>query len=171
VKSVVFGWRTGSRLAGRLDPQDAGERLESIRRSYGGALTAAAVVTDARQQGSLLHGVFEWDDREAAEEYRLVQARELIRGLVVVVSPTTKRVDPVRAFVSVSAPSETRPAERVYTSLQDALADPARRAEVLSRARHELTAFRQKYAALKELAPVMGAIDDALAESEEEAAQ
>jgi hypothetical protein len=50
--------------------------LEQERR-----LTPATLVTDARDPQSPLHTLFEWDNERAAEEYRLNQAREVIRAV------------------------------------------------------------------------------------------
>lgn len=54
-------------------------RLEKLSRLNGGRLTPQAVVDDARDPASPLHERFEWDDSTAAHQYRLSQARELIR--------------------------------------------------------------------------------------------
>ena len=44
-----------------------------------GSLTASGVVAEARDEASPLHPCFEWDDTEAAHQYRLDQARVLMR--------------------------------------------------------------------------------------------
>jgi len=46
-----------------------------------GVLSPAAVVEAARSTRSPLHALFEWDDRVAAEERRLDQARGVIRSV------------------------------------------------------------------------------------------
>lgn len=48
-----------------------------------GKVAPAQIVEAARDENSPLHGVFEWDDTIAAEEHRLLQARQLIRTIVV----------------------------------------------------------------------------------------
>jgi hypothetical protein len=68
------------------------ERLERIRRREKGILTPDAVVNDARDTSSPLHGYFTWDDTEAAKQFRLDQARTLIRNIKVEVITTTNRV-------------------------------------------------------------------------------
>ena len=45
----------------------------------GGRLTAQNVVDEARDPASVLHGHFTWDDSTAADAYRLIEARQLIR--------------------------------------------------------------------------------------------
>ena len=68
------------------------ERLERIRIREKGVLTPDAVVADARNVTSPLHGYFTWDDTEAANQFRLEQARTLIRNIKVEVTTTTTRM-------------------------------------------------------------------------------
>jgi hypothetical protein len=56
------------------------DRLDLIRaRSNSGVLQAEDVLHDARDPASPLHECFTWDDSEAAEAYRLLQAKNVIR--------------------------------------------------------------------------------------------
>jgi len=57
------------------------EHLELIRRTHG-ELRPEAVLEDARNPNSPLHDYFTWDDKEAADQLRLLQARALIRVAV-----------------------------------------------------------------------------------------
>ena len=50
-----------------------------------GELTPGAVVVEAQDPDSDLHDFFEWDDTKAGHKYRLVQARQLIRSVTVVI--------------------------------------------------------------------------------------
>lgn len=54
------------------------ERLRELERDNG-RLAPVDVVEAARDPASPLHSHFTWDDTEAAEKYRLMQARTLIR--------------------------------------------------------------------------------------------
>jgi hypothetical protein len=65
------------------------QRLEEIREANGGILSAEAIVEDARQKDSPLHGEFEWHVKTAAYQYWLDTARKLIRSVRVVVSEET----------------------------------------------------------------------------------
>jgi hypothetical protein len=51
-----------------------------------GRLTPEGVLEAASDDDSPLHRFFEWDDHEAAHQYRVEQARRLIRGVRVVVT-------------------------------------------------------------------------------------
>ncbi len=61
------------------------EIKKEISRIYerDGTLKPSVVVKEARANKSPLHSEFEWDDKKASAEYRLVQARKLIRKVVV----------------------------------------------------------------------------------------
>ena len=58
--------------------QKYGERLEHIAKQNKGKIKPSAVVSDAKDKSSVLHNYFTWDNTEAAEKYRIQQARELI---------------------------------------------------------------------------------------------
>ena len=97
------------------------DELERIYETNG-VLTPEAVVDDARPDDAPLHSHFEWDDALAGEQYRLVQARHLIRA------------------VTVDAPSSAlRSPQQVHISLQ-----------ALTQAEREWRALKAKYAALRD---------------------
>lgn len=79
----------------------AGLQLTEEQREYivglerNGRLSAMELVEDARDPGSPLHPLFTWDDERAAQEYRLEQARTVIRSVQVQVE---------RRSVMVAAP-------------------------------------------------------------------
>lgn len=71
-----------------------------------GCVTAAAVVDAARDESSLLHAAFEWDDDVAGEKYRLEQARNMIRAskyLELLETVRAGRSQPKPCHVSVRA--------------------------------------------------------------------
>src|ERR1700680_1931431 len=68
----------------KATPQKIGEALAQIAAASNGHLTPKAVVSEARNNRSVLHRHFEWDDAVAAEAFRLDQARTLIRSIRVV---------------------------------------------------------------------------------------
>jgi len=43
------------------------------------SLTASGLLEEASKESSPLHGLFEWDNSKAAEKYRLIQARNVLR--------------------------------------------------------------------------------------------
>ena len=58
-----------------------------------GNLTPEAVVNEARDEASLLHPYFEWDDIVAGEAFRLNQARTLIRSFYISYQTETERIE------------------------------------------------------------------------------
>lgn len=81
----------------KVSAQEAGEELARIECEHGG-LTPELVVDASREESAPLHPVFEWNDRKAAERYRIVQAGSLIRNVTVKIEEAP-RMEPVRAFV------------------------------------------------------------------------
>lgn len=53
--------------------------LRRIAKLGGGIIQALDVVAAARDESSVLHDQFDWDDEEAAEKWRLMQARRILR--------------------------------------------------------------------------------------------
>lgn len=129
-----------------MDRDAAKLELERIATENDGVLFPAHVVEAARATESPLHDWFEWDDSEAAERYRLWQARKLI-AVHVVVSEAPK-VDPVRAFVSLST---DRKGEGGYRVMADVQSDEAMRKVLLQDAIRDLELMQRKYRAIREL--------------------
>ena len=75
--------------------------LRTIMAAHGGLLDPADVVEAARAPTSALHSYFTWDNREAADKWRLEEARSLIRSVTI----TIEGAEPmqIRAFVSLPA--------------------------------------------------------------------
>ena len=97
MKKYVF--RPGFHIRS-VTPGDAWHELNRIRESRDGQLHARDVVDESRPNDAPLHPVFEWDDAEAAEQYREHQARTLIRSVKVVVEAQLGEPPrQVRAFV------------------------------------------------------------------------
>lgn len=119
-----------------------------------GKILPHEVVEAARNPESPLHPHFEWDDSAAAESYRLEQARRLIRVHVVVSDTPTSAT--VRAFVSLTPDRKTGGGYRPISKVLD---DVQMRKQLLKDALAELETFRRKYERLRELAPVLRAID------------
>lgn len=89
----------------RFERKTVEDRLASIAKRRKGRLTPAAVVKDARSKKSPLHSFFEWDDSEAAHQYRLNQARGLIRSVRVPVTNPVTTVSSVKYVRDPSSPA------------------------------------------------------------------
>jgi hypothetical protein len=131
-----------------------------------GALNPQAVVEAAHNKNSALHDHFQWDNSAAAHQYRLEQARKLIRVAVTVIPALSN--EPVKQFVSISS---LRGSEQgSYIATVDILSDPYKYELALRDALRELERLKHRYSYISELNPVWTAIDKALAKLIKEAA-
>lgn len=96
------------------------QALEEVRLAHGGKLRPPDVVEAATPEGAPLHPHFTWDDERAAHEFRLYEARHLIRTVHVVMND---RPMPKYIHVPAAVPAEShyRPAE-VIVNLPDEMA-------------------------------------------------
>lgn len=133
--------------------------LTDLATKYG-TITPQLVLEHAKSPQSPLHSHFEWDNDEAAESYRLLQASNLIRRVKVTILPHDGgEPQLVRAFVSLQ---DDRDGTVGYRPMQAVLASAELRAELLRTAKSELKAFRNKYRQLKELSDVFASMEDLL---------
>ncbi|MDK1386382.1 hypothetical protein QN224_13280 [Sinorhizobium sp. 8-89] len=137
------------------DAKLVGEHLEMLRQRYKGELTPEDVLDDARHDNSPLHSFFEWNDGAAAEQYRLQQARGLIRSVVAIYVSEDKPAVRHRAYVHIREPSAPH-----YRESSHAMSLTKTRKLVLQQAWRELQAWRQRYRDLKEFAELFDVIDE-----------
>lgn len=160
---AVIQWKQGSKFSGSAE--SAYERLEMLRRQNG-CLTAKIVKDDAEadENGPLHRHVIDCDKDLASERYYLERARNLMRSIEVIRVESPSAPTPSYVQVTRSEPNQGQQGKqeerRIYTSTEEAMANPAYRAEVLGRAIREAIAYRKRYAALQELAGVIHAIDE-----------
>jgi hypothetical protein len=104
----VYRYKSGRSLP--IDPQVAGEAIEAL-----GTPTASEILEAATPADAPLHPAFEWDDSEAAHQYRLNQAREIPRCLQVEITPAAGagEVRVMPAFVNLPPAGGSR-SEGVY---------------------------------------------------------
>jgi len=153
---MVYEWKFPNLY--NISAQAAGAEIEGCKNSDG-FITPAAVVEKAKDEASVIHDCFEWDNDTAADKYRLQQAGELIRNIVTVCKTEDEAVPlTVRAFVNVKSE-----AERGYKGIAAVVTKPDEYAYLLGCAKNELEAFEKKYAVLTELRSVFRAISEVLA--------
>jgi len=148
---MEYKWRSGSRV--KADAQVIGEELERLRDKHVG-LTSEVVLTEASKKRSVLHPLFDWNDKSAAEQYRLVYARYLIRSVEVIVEEFTPP-RPVRAFVFVKN-SKLGPR---FEGIHRVMNDEDMRAQTLTRALADLRIWQKKYQDLREFAMIFELIE------------
>ena len=128
-----------------MNNEELQHQLELIA-SASGALTPDAVVDAARRKTHPLHAEFNWDDTEAAIQWRKQQARQLIARVTIVLAKTTARgVINVqcRAYTSVT-PAD---GEKQYMNVVDVSVNPELSDQVLVTLRREIGALKRKFAA------------------------
>ena len=79
--------------------------LEQMARRNNGVLMIDDVLQAAQDENNILHRFFEWDDTEAAKQYRREQARSLIQRCKITVLDSTPTH--VRAFISLPSDRES----------------------------------------------------------------
>jgi len=110
-----------------------------------GVLTPQIVVEDARPKNSVLHDRFTWDDAEAAEAYRLDQARDLIRSVRVQYVEHDGQISSTRAFVNID-----RPPKREYVPVEEVRDDPVLTEIALRDAEREWRSLFTRYQHLEQ---------------------
>lgn len=123
-----------------VSAQIAGERIEQIC-SEKGDVTPESLLDDSRPVTSPLHPCFEWKDDVAAEKYRLIQSKGIIRNLVTVQTSQDSQPITSRAFVSINK----TPEKGTFVPIRVALSDERCKEQILQNALAELKAFKTKY--------------------------
>lgn len=136
------------------DANVVGNYIEMLRKKFHGELTPQDILDDARHDNSPLHSFFEWDNSAAAEQYRLQQARGLIRAVVAVYVREDQPAIRTRAYIHVPEPSAPH-----YREASHAMSQSKTRKMVLDRAWNELKAWKAKYKDLQEFAGLIRVIE------------
>lgn len=155
-----WSFRAGSRLKG--DPKKVAAELQRIKKNSSGdkqQLYAESVVQAAEPTRSILHDYFEWDDDKAAQEYRLEQARHLIRSIRITYdNPKAPEKDiEVKLFVNLDGGQTNTP--EPYIDVATALTEEQYRAQLLRNALRDAHRWANKYRALTELDTIFNAIE------------
>lgn len=157
-----YSWKYGN----RFDANMVGEEFAAIEKRDG-ALTKEAIVDAARPEDAPMHGMFEWDDAVAGELYRQNQAGYYIRNLevdIVPVGDANGRTVTMRAYTNVAPVVENTPeCKGTFINVNRAIESPDTYKIMLDRAKNTLRIFRDQYAEIRELRPVMLEIDRLIA--------
>lgn len=111
------------------------------------------IVELARDENSILHNEFEWDNEIAGEKYREEQAKLMLRCIIVHEEKGDEKTTEVRAWVSTTE-------RHVYETIEAVLTNEKEYENMLKTALKELESFKKKYHSLKELTPIFKAIDE-----------
>lgn len=82
---IFAAWKSGCRIS--ADAQKVADEILAI----GNSATTTQILDKARDEQTELHKCFDWDDAEAAEKWRLQQARHIVCNLVIKEKSETPR--------------------------------------------------------------------------------
>lgn len=122
----------------KADPDKVTEEIESI--GYGA--TTQQIYEKAKDENTELHKCVTWDDREAAEKWRLHEIRLVCTMLVI--HREDKEETPIRYFLRQEGEKEYKPTVKIVQNMSEYQ-------KMLQQAYAELSAFKRKYASLSEL--------------------
>lgn len=142
---MTYQWKVPGIMP--VDAQTAGNELQRIY-ERDGVIEPETVVEESENPSAPLHSCFEWDDEKAAHKYRITQAQNIIRAIVVV---DEAKQPETRAFVNV---------QREYHPVSVVVRNPEKREILLQNALNELRWFERKYHTLQELSNVFAAIKE-----------
>jgi hypothetical protein len=132
-----------------IDAQMVADEIANI----GEAVTAEQIVDKAKDKNTELHKCFTWDDESAAEKYRIIEARQIVRHLVREELPDVKNdTPPLRIFYKTNNGEGYKHIERTIIKREDEYQ------ALLARAMMELRAFKAKYSMLEELREILDLI-------------
>lgn len=143
---MIFAtWRQGCRYV--ADAQKVYEEIAAI----GAAATTKQILDKARDENTELHKCFDWNDTEAAEKWRMHQARNIACSLVIK-KAKSESSPPVRLFYQTDSESGYKPTVLIMQGKGEYQ-------KLLARALAELRSFQTKYKTLTELDGVFDAIE------------
>lgn len=116
-------------------------------------ITPQNVLDLARNENSVIHDDFEWDDKIAGEKYRLHQARRMIQSFVIETEENEKV--PTRVLQITAEQNVYKPVT-FFVEREDEYK------ALLNRALSELESFQRRYKRLAELENVIDAIEETL---------
>lgn len=147
---VRFVARKGSHLT-HEDATIIGPILYRLIESSEGPLSPEVVVQEARSRDSPLHPYFDWNDKEASDNWRVHQARMMISHIQIVVEG--RNDPPVRVFYNV-VDADTRG----YVTMNRVLSNEEYHRQVVEKALQEVERWRVRYHQYSELEPIFIAI-------------
>lgn len=142
-----------------------GQRCEDLaaRLKKPGA-TPEDVVDDAKKKNAPYHDYFEWDDSVAGHEYRLNQARVMLRSIEVEVVLESGDIQKTRAFHCIVVNGD----EKEYVSQSQVFSNAEWSAQIVEKAMNEARAWCQRYRQYSALAGVCNTLEEMLDDIDDE---
>lgn len=103
------------------------------------------ILVKARDSNTELHKCFTWDDTEAAEKWRISEARAVVRNLKIIEQKPDKQPEPttIRVFYKTDNESGYKPTKLI-------LKKPDEYKALVERCRSELLSIKQKFNSISE---------------------
>lgn len=136
---ITAEWSKVGKGLYKADPQKVAEEIMSI----GSEATPSQIVDKAKGERTELHKCFTWDDKKAAEQWRLQQARSIV-GCLIIHREEKYEDKPEVHYFHKNDSGGYKPATYVFTHADE-------HEKLLQAAYAELAAFKRKYSSLQEL--------------------
>lgn len=154
---MIYKPVSGSRLS-QDQAQKYGEAINTIIEGNNGQIDPEDIVEKAKRKNSPLNDFFEWDDEKAANNYRVDQARYLLRSIEVVILRGDTEMN-VRAFHNVKIVREDD-IKQTFANIEEILSKDELYQQILGQAIKQLESWKNKYSQYKELKGVFDAIEN-----------
>lgn len=128
----------------KADAQKCADEIMEICEELESA-TPQQILEKARDSNTELHKCFTWDDTEAAEKWRISEARAIVRNLKIIEQKSDKQSEPttIRVFYKTDNESGYKPTKLI-------LKKPDEYKVLVERCRSELLAIKQKFNSISE---------------------
>lgn len=154
-----YAWRKGSHPDKHLAPI-FGECVDQLQEKIGKPPKPSDVLEEARDSSSPIHPLFNWDDSDAAEKFRKLQASMYLSALVVKVDVMRgKKVEEIELPVRVSLNREANHGSGGREHIKDIINSREMRNRMVEMAADELLSIQRRYSYLKELHRVFYEVD------------
>jgi len=133
------------------------ERLASETNEKYFSLSPQIVVDSARDEKSVLHECFNWDNKKAGESWRKQQARMLMNSIEIIIEHDDEEEQVVPAFINLKFSDEDEEKRR-YIMADIVANDISLREMAIQQALNDLLSWQKRFKDLKELGEIFGAI-------------
>lgn len=147
---TIIKWKTG--VFSKADPAKVYEEITSI----GDEVKPEQILKKAQNKKTELHKCFNWNDADCAYRYRLQQAGEIVRQLIVITRPEPEENVQPTQFRLLMKNENTH--DSGYKQVLTMVRDEDEYKKLLAQAMAELQTFKQKYSCLSELAEIISLI-------------
>ncbi len=155
-KPLRFRWKDRFTSNG-VSANEAGRIIIELQENDSGLVTPEQIVRHACHPENPLHRLFEWDDTKAAEQFRLEQARNILRSLVYDVEIIPGKVEEIRYTVNVMQNGQNG-----YASIETALANDDLSRQVIDEASRYVQIAIKRLSQYRQMAKIVGTLEKAI---------